>query len=71
MEALLLFQMSVPMIVAIVLLVLMAAAAVVLYFLGKNDSIIYGFSPLIVIVYLIPCIIIFYLGMKRYTSVGS
>ena len=42
-----------------------------LYFLGKNDSIIYGFSPLIVIVYLIPCIVIFYLGMKRYTSVGS
>ncbi len=36
MEALLLFQMSVPMIVAIVLLVLMAAAAVVLYFLGKK-----------------------------------
>ena len=42
-----------------------------LYFIGKNDTIIYGFSPLLVIVYLIPCILIFYLGMKRYTSVGS
>ena len=42
-----------------------------LYFIGKRDSILYGFSPLIVIFYLIPCIIIFYLGMKRYTSVGS
>ena len=42
-----------------------------LYFLGKKESIIYGFSPLLVILFLIPCIGIFYWGMKRYTSVGS
>ncbi len=42
-----------------------------LYFLGKKESLIYGFSPLLVILFLIPCIGIFYWGMKRYTSVGS
>ncbi|MBQ6498094.1 MAG: ABC-2 family transporter protein [Bacilli bacterium] len=42
-----------------------------LYFIGKRDSIIYGLSPLLVIIYLIPCVATFYLGMKRYTSVGS
>ena len=42
-----------------------------LYFLGKKDNLIYGFSPLLVIFYLIPCIIVFYIGMKRYSSVGS
>jgi len=42
-----------------------------LYFLGKRQNFIYGLSPLLVILYLIPCILIFYLGMKRYSSVGS
>lgn len=42
-----------------------------LYFLGKSNSIFYAYSPLFVIIYLIPSIIVFYLGMKRYTSVGS
>ena len=42
-----------------------------LYFIGKKDNIIYAFSPMLVILYLIPCIIIFNFGMKRYTSVGS
>lgn len=42
-----------------------------LYFIGKKDSLIYGFSPLLVILYLVPCIIVFYLGLKRYSSVGS
>ena len=42
-----------------------------LYLLGKIDSPIYGLSPLLVIIYLIPCIMIFYVGMKRYSSVGS
>ena len=42
-----------------------------LYFLGKKESLIYGFSPLLVVLFLIPCIGIFYWGMKRYTSVGS
>lgn len=42
-----------------------------LYLLGKVDSIYYGYSPLLVTLYLIPCIITFYLGMKHYSSVGS
>lgn len=42
-----------------------------LYLLGKNNNNLYAFSPLIVILYLIPCILVFYLGMKRYSSVGS
>ena len=42
-----------------------------LYFLGKKNNILYAFSPILVIIYLIPSILIFYWGMKRYTSVGS
>lgn len=42
-----------------------------LYFLGKVDSFYYGLSPLLVVFYLIPCILVFYKGMKRYSSVGS
>ena len=41
-----------------------------LYFLGKSNNSILSISPLIVILYLIPCFIIFYKGIKRYTSVG-
>ena len=42
-----------------------------LYFIGKSDNILYAFSPILVILYLIPCIKLFNLGAKRYTSVGS
>ena len=42
-----------------------------LYFLGKNNNRFYGISPLLVFIYLIPCIMMFHKGMKRYTSVGS
>jgi ABC-2 type transport system permease protein len=42
-----------------------------LYLLGKSDSILYAFSPLLVFVSLIPSILFFYWAMKRYTSVGS
>ena len=42
-----------------------------LYFIGKKDNLLYGFSPLLVTLYLIPCILVFKLGMKRYSSVGS
>ena len=42
-----------------------------LYFLDKSDNILYFFSPLIIIVYLIPCIYSFKLGLKKYSSVGS
>lgn len=42
-----------------------------LFFLGRKSSILYAFSPLLVLLYLIPSIVTFYLGMKRYSSVGS
>ena len=42
-----------------------------LYFLGKKESVLYAFSPLLVVLYLIPCVLVYYFGMKRYTSVGS
>lgn len=42
-----------------------------LFFLGRKSSILYAFSPLLVFLYLIPSIVTFYLGMKRYSSVGS
>ncbi len=42
-----------------------------LFFIGKSDNILYAFSPLLVLIYLIPSILIFNWGMKRYTSAGS
>ena len=42
-----------------------------LYFIGKKNNLLYGLSPLLVILYLIPCILVFYRGLKRYSSVGS
>ncbi|MBQ8131587.1 MAG: ABC-2 family transporter protein [Bacilli bacterium] len=42
-----------------------------MYFVGKNDFFYYSFSPLFVFVYLIPCILAFYMGVKKYGSVGS
>ena len=42
-----------------------------LYLLGKSNNILYIFSPILVIIYLIPCIIAFNIGLKHYTSTGS
>lgn len=42
-----------------------------LYVLGKTDNKLLIISPLITVLYLIPCIIIFYKGVKRYSSTGS
>ncbi len=42
-----------------------------LYLLGKSNSNLYMISPLFTIIYFILSIIIFYKGVKRYTSVGS
>ena len=42
-----------------------------LYVIGRTNNTLYGLSPLLVFLYLIPCILIFYSGMKRYASVGS
>ncbi len=42
-----------------------------LYILGKTDNILYAFSPLLVFIFLIPALLSFKFGIKRYTSVGS
>lgn len=42
-----------------------------LYVIGKSDNILYVFSPLLVVIFLIPCFLAFIGGQKRYTSVGS
>lgn len=42
-----------------------------LYFLGRTNNPLCALSPLLVFIYLIPCLIIFYKGTKRYASVGS
>jgi ABC-2 type transport system permease protein len=42
-----------------------------LYVLGKSNNILYAFSPLLVVIFLIPCFMAFKLGSKKYTSTGS
>ena len=42
-----------------------------LYLLGKETNKLFIICPLITILYLIPSVIIFYKGIKRYSSVGS
>ena len=42
-----------------------------LYFIGSNDNILYAFSPIVVFLYLIPCFIVFYMGVKKYEGSGS
>lgn len=42
-----------------------------LYLLGKSNNYLYGFSPLLILIFLIPCFLAFNLGRKHYTSCGS
>ena len=42
-----------------------------MYFIGKVDKVYYAFLPIIVLVYLIPCFLIFNKGYKNYLSTGS
>lgn len=42
-----------------------------LYFLGKSSNSFYAISPLIVFLYLIPCIFVFYKGVRKYAGCGS
>ncbi len=42
-----------------------------LYFLGKTNNILYLFSPFMVLLFLIPCLLSFKIGLKHYNSVGS
>lgn len=42
-----------------------------LYFLGKSNNVFYSFCPLIVFLYIIPTLLFFKIGIKKYTSTGS
>jgi len=42
-----------------------------MYFIGKSDNVLYVFLPLVVLLYLIPCFLIFNKGSKNYLSTGS
>ncbi len=42
-----------------------------LFILGDKTNKLFIISPLITLLYLIPSVLIFYIGMKRYSSVGS
>lgn len=42
-----------------------------LYLLGKSNNTLYLLSPLLVVIYLIPCLLSFKIGLKHYSSVGS
>lgn len=42
-----------------------------LYLLGKSNNTLYLFSPLLTVVYLIPCLLSFKIGLKHYSSTGS
>lgn len=42
-----------------------------MYLLGKSQNLIFAFSPLLTVIYLIPCFLCFKLGMKHYESTGS
>lgn len=42
-----------------------------MYFVDKTDKVYYVFLPLLVLLYLIPCFLIFNKGSKKYLSTGS
>ena len=42
-----------------------------LYFIDRTDNILYMLSPLLVGLFLIPCLLSFKIGMKHYNSAGS
>ncbi len=42
-----------------------------LFFLDRTNNILYMFSPLLVFVFLIPCLLSFKIGLKHYNSTGS
>ena len=42
-----------------------------LYFLDKSNNTLYMLSPLLVFIFLIPCLLSFKIGLKHYSSVGS
>lgn len=42
-----------------------------LYFLGKSNNYLLAFSPLLILLFLIPCLLFFNFSSKRYLSCGS
>ena len=42
-----------------------------LYFIDKSDNVLFMLSPLLVFLFLIPCLLAFQIGLKHYNSTGS
>ena len=42
-----------------------------LFITGKSNNILYSLSPLVSFIFIIPCILSFYLGIRKYSSTGS
>ena len=42
-----------------------------LYLTGRTDELWYGFLPLISVVFLVPCFLLWKLGVRHYKSTGS
>lgn len=42
-----------------------------MYFLDKNTNILYMLSPILVFIFIIPCLLLFKIGLKHYSSTGS
>jgi ABC-2 type transport system permease protein len=42
-----------------------------LYFIDRTDNVFYMLSPLLVLVFLIPCLLAFKIGLRHYNSAGS
>ena len=42
-----------------------------LFFIGRTNNILYVLSPLMVFIFLIPCLLSFKIGLKHYTGAGS
>lgn len=41
------------------------------YLLGRRDSIVYMFLPLLAGIFILPCLLLWKFGVRHYTSVGS
>ena len=42
-----------------------------LYVIGRNENKLYMFTPLIALLFVIPCYFVWRIGLKRYKSIGS
>jgi len=42
-----------------------------LYLLGREESLLFAFTPVIALLFLLPCYVFFRFGLRRYKSTGS